>query len=498
MIYIYLISGLFIGWTLGANNIGTIFGAAVTTRMIKFSQAALIASVFYFLGAVFEGSGPSGTLGRLGSVDALGGAFTVALAAALIVLAVVRTGIPISISQSIVGALVAWNFFSGRLTDYHSLITIASSWVVSFLASAAFAALLFHIVRRWVNRSKRHLLEQDMITRWLLVIFGALGSYFLGANTIASAVGVFVPVSPFPDLSLGPFMISGVQFLYILGALSVVLGIYTFSHRVMGTVGKDIFQLSPVTALVALIAETIVLFMFSSQGLQNLLHSLGLPAIPLVTISSTHVIVGAVTGIGLAMGGKNIRYSVLGKVSLAWLAAPVMAFAFAFVALFITQNVFELQIHLPLVYTVDKEAVMEIERRELDSKGLSFVNLRSFKSEMELYKELTLDKTYSRDEAKEIVSICEVYPLQVNMELLYKRGLQRRLKPAQVDALQELEERKYKRRWELAQALAEDASWQGVAQPESPAQEAQNARLEGELDLLYKVFYLPPEPESGK
>jgi len=241
-----------------------------------------------------------------------------------------------------------------------------------------------------------------------------------------------------------------------------------------------------------------VLFMFSSQGLQNLLHWLGLPAIPLVTISSTHVIVGAVTGIGLAMGGKNIRYSVLGKVSLAWLAAPVMAFAFAFVALFITQNVFELQIHLPLVYTVDKEAVMEIERREIDSKGLSFVNLRSFKSEMDLYKELTLDQTYTREEAKQIISICEVHPLQVNMELLEKRGLDRRLSPAQVQALQKLEEQRFNRRWELAQALAQDESWQGIPQPKSPAQEAQNSRLEGELDLLYKVFYLPAEADAGK
>ncbi|NMD11994.1 MAG: inorganic phosphate transporter, partial [Candidatus Cloacimonetes bacterium] len=98
MVFFYLISGLFIAWTLGANDTGNIFGAAVATRMLKFRQAALIAAIFISLGAVLEGSGPSGTLGKLGSVDALGGAFTVALAAAMAIFAIVRAGIPVSVS----------------------------------------------------------------------------------------------------------------------------------------------------------------------------------------------------------------------------------------------------------------------------------------------------------------------------------------------------------------------------------------------------------------
>ncbi|MCB5268096.1 MAG: inorganic phosphate transporter, partial [Candidatus Cloacimonetes bacterium] len=45
MIFIYLLSGLFLGWSLGANDTGNIFGAAVETRMLKFKKAALIASI---------------------------------------------------------------------------------------------------------------------------------------------------------------------------------------------------------------------------------------------------------------------------------------------------------------------------------------------------------------------------------------------------------------------------------------------------------------------
>lgn len=494
MIYVFLISGLFIGWSMGANDTGNIFGAAVSTHMIRFRQAALIAAVFYFLGAVLEGSGPSGTLGRLGSVDALGGAFTVALAAALAILVIVRLGIPVSISQTIVGALIGWNYFSGRLTNFSSLLTIASSWVTAFVAAAGIAALLFYLVRGWINNSKRHLLEQDMIIRSALILFGAVGAYFLGANTIANAVGVFVPVTPFRDLALGPFLfITGVQQLYIIGSLAVVLGIYTYSHRVMGTVGKDIFQLSPATALVALLTETIVLFLFSSRALHDLLVAVGLPPIPLVPISSTQVIVGAVIGIGLAKGGKNIRYNVLGKVTLAWIAAPAMAFLFSFVALFITQNVFELEAYHPLTYSVDKSAVQEIARRGIDTNKLSFVNLRTFKTELELYRELTFEETYPPEAAKEIISISENHPLLVKLELLQKRGLDKRLNQEQLAALSQLEDKSFKRRWNLAQTLAKDPSWQLVEAPQNQADESYNADLQADLDLLYKVFYHPKD-----
>ena len=74
----FLSSGLFLGWSLGANDAANIFGTAVGSRMIKFRTAALIASVFVILGAVLAGSGASQTLGELGKVNALAGAFMVA------------------------------------------------------------------------------------------------------------------------------------------------------------------------------------------------------------------------------------------------------------------------------------------------------------------------------------------------------------------------------------------------------------------------------------
>ena len=491
MIFIYLLSGLFLGWSLGANDTGNIFGAAVETRMLKFKTAALIASIFIFLGAVFEGSGPSGTLGRLGSVDALGGAFTVALAAALTITAIVRTGIPVSTSQTIVGAIIGWNFFSGRLTDFRNLLTIVSSWVIAFVLSGIIAALLFYLIRPVINRGKIHLLEQDVYVRLGLIIIGAFGAFSLGANNIANVVGVFVPVTPFKDINLGSFTLSGVQQLYILGAISIIVGIYTYSHKVMRTVGKDIFHLSPVTALIAVTAEAIVLFIFASRGLQNLLLSIGLPPIPLVPVSSTQIIVGAVVGIGLVKGGKNIRYNILGKVSLAWIAAPVIAFFFAFIALFIVQNVFEQTVCQKTIYTFNRTTISQIEKEGLDVNHLSSVNGHKFYRELEVYKELKAEKYFMRSEILKIIRIAEVYPLKVDTNLLRDKGLVNRFSKEQWEALVKLEGREFKHKWQLKETLAKDPSWQKRKEI-TERDKLHNQDLEEQFNLLFRTFYFPP------
>ena len=80
-----LSSGLFLGWSLGANDAANVFGAAVGTRMLRFTTAALVCSVFVIAGAVISGAGAADTLGRLGAIDLQAGAFTCALAAGLTV-----------------------------------------------------------------------------------------------------------------------------------------------------------------------------------------------------------------------------------------------------------------------------------------------------------------------------------------------------------------------------------------------------------------------------
>src|SRR6056297_831150 len=333
-----LSSGLFLGWSLGSNDAANVFGTAVGTKMIRFRTAAIVGSIFVILGAVISGAGATETLGKLGAVNALGGAFTVALAAALTVLWMTRLKLPVSTSQAIVGAIIGWNLYAQMPTDYTSLTKIVSTWVLCPVLSAFFAFIFFFLFRFIVSRMRCSIIRLDSYTRFGLVLAGAFGSYSLGANNIANVMGVFVPISPFGDSELLFFSISSAQKLFLLGGLAISLGIITYSKQVMETVGSNLYKLSPVAALVVVLASSAVLFLFASESLEFWLQSRGLPSFPLVPVSSSQAVVGAVIGIGLAKGGRNINFGVLGRISIGWIATPAAAGLSSYILLFFVQN----------------------------------------------------------------------------------------------------------------------------------------------------------------
>ncbi len=347
-ILFYLSSGLFLGWSLGANDAANIFGTAVGTKMVRFYTAAIICSIFVILGAVISGAGASSTLGELGAIDTLSGAFIVALAAAFTVFWMTKAGLPVSTSQAIVGAIIGWNFFSNTRTDLTALSKILGTWVFSPILAALFAFLIFHLIKIIMDNSKIHLIRLDSITRTGLILAGIFGSYSLGANNIANVMGVFVQSSPFTDISIsGLLNFTGIQQLFLLGGIAIAVGVFTYSKKVMTTVGSGIYKLSPITALVVVLASSLVLFVFASQDLKNFLISHGLPSLPLVPVSSSQAVVGAVMGISLAKGGRNINFKILARISLGWIATPLASAVLAYVALFFMQNVFLQRVYLP-------------------------------------------------------------------------------------------------------------------------------------------------------
>ena len=344
-LFAYLSSGLFLGWSLGANDAANIFGTAVGTRMVRFATAALIASAFVILGAVISGAGASHTLGKLGAVSTLPGAFMAALAAAMSVYLMTERGLPVSTSQAIVGGIIGWNVFMGQPTDPAVVSKFAFAWVASPIMAGVMSALLFLLARTVLRRAKIHLLRLDHYTRLGLILVGAFGAYSLGANNIANVMGVFVGVSPFQDLQLGPVTLSSTQQLFLLGGLAIAVGIYTYSERVMLTVGQDIVRLTPVAALVVVLAQSLVLFLFASQSLAAWLVAHHLPALPLVPVSSSQAVVGAVIGLGLITPGERIRWDVVKKIAVGWLLTPTVAALISVVGMFVLQNVFNLPVH---------------------------------------------------------------------------------------------------------------------------------------------------------
>lgn len=342
----FLTSGLFLGWSLGANDAANVFGTAVGSRMVRFATAASICSLFVVLGAVLGGAGATDGLGALGQVHTLAGAFTVALAAALTVSWMSRVGLPVSTTQAIVGGIVGWNLFAELPTDTAALTRIAGTWVAGPILGAAFSLVLYRWVAWGLRLWQPHLLVRDLCTRWALIVAGAFGAYSLGANNIANVMGVFVSSVPFRDVSVGDLVtISRAQQLFLLGGLAISVGVFTYSRRVMLTVGSSLMPLSPVAAWVVVVAHSLVLFIFSSSTLQSLLSGVGLPTIPLVPVSSSQAVIGAVLGVALAQGrGKalrQVRWGTLLQVASGWISTPVAAAVLCYVLLFVVQNVFQ-------------------------------------------------------------------------------------------------------------------------------------------------------------
>ena len=344
LVLIFLTSGLFLGWALGANDAANVFGTAVGTKMLRWRTAAIICSVFVILGAVISGAGTSHTLGKLGAITALPGAFMTALSAAIAVYGMTKSGLPVSTSQAIVGAIVGWNLFSSNPTDPATLVKILTTWIICPVLSAFIAAGLFKLIKMIGKYTSVHMIMADAYTRLGLILAGAFGAYSLGANNIANVVGVFIPAEPFPAITLGTFEFTSTQQLFLLGSLAIAVGVFTYSKRVMMTVGDDLGRLSPVAAFVAVTAHSIVLFLFASRGFEAWLSGHGLPTIPLVPVSSSQAVVGAIVGISILQGTTGIRWMVLGRIVAGWVATPFVAGIICFIGLFFLKNVFLLTV----------------------------------------------------------------------------------------------------------------------------------------------------------
>ena len=93
----------------------------------------------------------------------------------------------------------------------------------------------------------------------------------------------------------------------MIGGSSIAVGALTYGQKVMMTVGKRITALDPFSALIAVLAHSIALHIFTQ------IH---------VPVSSTEAIVGALTGIGLSKGSRAVNYKILQSIFAAWFLSP--------------------------------------------------------------------------------------------------------------------------------------------------------------------------------
>jgi PiT family inorganic phosphate transporter len=485
MFAFFLSSGLFLGWSLGANDAANVFGTAVGSRMISFRKAAIYCGLFVILGAVVSGAGAAKTLGELGAVNAIAGAFVVALAAGVTVYWLTTFGYPVSTTQAIVGAIIGWDLFAGALIDIVALEKIVLSWFISPILAALFSALLYKLAASWMKHIEINMFSLDALTRAGLLLAGIAGAYALGANNISNVVGIFVPISPFSDISFfGLFTLNGAQQLFFIGGVAIAVGTFTYGKKVMLTVGEGISEMSPVAALVAVLANALVLFLFASQGLESFLLSQGLPAFPLVPVSSSQAIVGSVIGIGLVKGGgRGIRWRVLGEITGAWFVTPIAAIVMSFIALFFLQNVFQQKTYIPVEYRITAEAEQRILAAGIPMAGLAEIREKTYPSAYQFQKALDESITLTAKEKSLVMSAAEIDHLVVAIQVA-NRINDPAITDEQKRAVQQLWGKDFTHRWELEKSLAEQSpEWQM-----KPNHKEQNEELRRQLDYVYRLI----------
>ncbi len=487
LVLFYLSSGLFLGWGLGANHLGNIFGTAIGSRMLRWRTAAILCSIFVVLGAVISGSGPVQTLGKLGAVDALGGSFVTAFGAGVTVYWMTKAGLPVSTTQAIVGAIMGWNFFSGTVTDYGALTHILSGWILGPALAAVFAMGLMKLTTLYLRWSDLHLLRIDAYTRLGLIVAGSFGAYSLGANNIANVMGVFVPASPFTEFTLfGMLTVTSVQQLFLVGGLAIAVGVMTYSHNVVHTVGSALFTLSPIAAWVVIMSHSLVLLIFASEELEHLLASLGLPTFPLVPVSSSEVVIGAVIGIALLKGGRGIRWKVLARIGSGWALTPFLSGIICFVGLFVMQNVFNQPVYHGTHHELTASAASRIRDAGIFTEDLANLANREFESSVEFRDAMREHIRLTTAQERMVISATKLTPLRIDagkIETLDRAWFT----PAQIAALERLSGRAYQHAWELAADL-ENASPEWKLLPQTTVNKLDNKQRLRKLSFVFHLF----------
>jgi PiT family inorganic phosphate transporter len=285
------------GWSLGANDAANLFGPMVGSGAMRFWTAAILASIFVLVGAMTVGGGCFATYDAIGTQTLLS-AFLVTLAAGLTVTLMTILGLPVSSTQAVVGAILGAGLLTGGVS-FAPLTKIGLSWILTPIGGLVAAYIPYKLLVLFPRALPSRLVQRAGVIRVGLILVTCYSAYALGANNVANVTGVYVS-SGFLSPTLGA----------LIGAVSIALGILTFSRRVIETVGNDLVQLDAVTALIAILAEAITLNVYTVIG---------------VPVSASQAVVGAVLGIGLVKGVKTIDGRVLLRVLFGWVGTPAIA-----------------------------------------------------------------------------------------------------------------------------------------------------------------------------
>lgn len=203
-------------------------------------------------------------------------------------------------------------------------ISLANSYLLAVgiaVAIAIFGTLIINRIEPDPKAEKKqHFHTVERVFAVLMVVTACGMAFAHGSNDVANAIGPLAAV-----ISVAQSGIVGAEsalpiWVLIIGGGGIVVGLATFGVHVIATVGKKITQLTPSRGFAAELAAATTIVIASGTG---------------IPISTTHTLVGAVLGVGLARGIEAIDLRVVGRIFVSWVvtipAGGVLAIIFFFI-----------------------------------------------------------------------------------------------------------------------------------------------------------------------
>ncbi len=349
-----ILSGLFMGWSLGSNDAANAFGTAVSTGVIKYKTAVSIIATFVIVGAFFGGATNINSLcdiavsnNVLSSQTDLASAIAsnsvntlflknvlrasvILFSAGITVFVMTYFKFPVSATQSTIGAIIGWGLLfvdysrSGVLSQNIRILgKFAFGWLLNPCIAIVFGFLTVKLLSPLFERYLAYSKNYNRIIKFCYLISGVLASYSMGANSSSNVTALY-----FDGVADGyrTNFFENPTVAVTVGGMAMALGVLTYSKNVMLTVGKDIAPLNKTDGFLVIIAMSLTILV-----IENTVK---------IPISNSQAIVGAVVGAGITKGIKNVNFSVFKNIGIAWLTSPFISGVISYVAAFCLSGFF--------------------------------------------------------------------------------------------------------------------------------------------------------------
>ena len=170
-----------------------------------------------------------------------------------------------------------------------------------------------------------HFANVEKVFSVLMVVTACAMAFAHGSNDVANAVGPLAAVVGIAESGEVAQKSIMPAWILLLGGAGIVLGLVTYGHRVIATIGSGITELTPSRGFAATLGAATTVVIASGTGLP---------------ISTTHTLVGAVLGVGLARGIASLDLKVVRTIFLSWIVTLPAGAILAIIFFYILKGIF--------------------------------------------------------------------------------------------------------------------------------------------------------------